>query len=56
MKNLESANSHPSYALDHLKQLAKDVDLLIEKNKIIETFFAVDKSDAEISEDIETFL
>ena len=29
--NLEAANGHPSYALDHLKDLANDVDKVIEK-------------------------
>lgn len=36
LANLEAANSHPSYALDHLKDLADDVDELIEKLEFID--------------------
>jgi hypothetical protein len=34
--NLEAANSHPSDALKHLKQLAKDVDKVLENTDIAE--------------------
>lgn len=53
--NLEAANGHPSYALDHLKDLANDVDKVIEKLEMVEQYFAPGKMDAEIEENVETF-
>ena len=58
--NLEAANGHPSYALDHLKDLANDVDKVIEKLEMVDQYFAPGKNkneqnDAEIEENIETF-
>ena len=54
--NLEAANSHPSDALKHLKQLAKDVDKVLENTDIAEQNFAVGLSKMEIEENIETFM
>ena len=54
--NLEAANSHPSFALDHLKDLVDNVDLVIDKVEMIEEHFAPGMDDQEISEYIETFL
>lgn len=54
--HLESANSHPSFALDHLKDLASDVDSLIQKIDLIQKYFAPDKDDIEIRENLETFM
>jgi len=53
--NLEAANGHPSYALDHLKTLANDVDKVIEKLEMVDQYFAPGKMDAEIEENVETF-
>ena len=53
--NLEAANGHPSYALDHLKDLANDVDKVIEKLEMVDQYFAPAKKDSEIEENIETF-
>ena len=54
--NVEAANGHPSFALDHLHDLSKDVDELVEKIHMIENHFAPGKEKAEIQEMIETFM
>jgi hypothetical protein len=46
--NLESANSHPSYALDYLKDLACDADKVIEKIDFVEEYFAPGQDESEI--------
>jgi len=46
--NLEAANGHPSYALDHLKDLANDVDKVIEKLEMVDQYFAPGKMDAKL--------
>lgn len=46
--NLEAANSHPSYALDHLKDLAYDVDKISEHLEMIDEYFAKGKDEVEI--------
>ena len=40
--NLEAANSHPSSALEHLKDLAADVDKVVEKIAMVELMFGND--------------
>ena len=54
--NLESANSHPSYALDYLKDLACDADKVIENIDHVEEHFAPGQDEAEIQMNIETFM
>lgn len=54
--NLEAANSHPSSALIHLKQLAKDVDKVVEKLEIAEANFSAGMDETYIDENIETFM
>ena len=46
--NLDAANSHPNYALDHLRDLASDVDRLTDKLDYIEGHFCKGKDDREI--------
>ena len=46
--NLEAANSHPSYALDYLRDLALDVDNVIENLDSLDEYFAKGKSEIEI--------
>ena len=54
--NLEAANSHPSSALIHLKQLAKDVDIVLDKLEIVEANFGGSMDNNFIEESIETFM
>lgn len=54
--HIESANSHPSLALDYLHDLARDVDEIIEKIHMIENSFAPNLEDNEIDDKIETFM
>jgi len=54
--SLEAANSHPSYALDHLKDLAEDVDKVVEFLHMVDDHFAPGKDDAEIQENIYAFM
>jgi len=42
---VESANNHPANALNHLHDLARDVDELIEKQHMIENNFASDMNE-----------
>ena len=53
--NLEAANNHPMNALDYLKEVANDVDQVIEKLQMVDQYFAPGKTEAEIEENIETF-
>ena len=46
--NLEAANSHPSYALDHLKDLAQDVDKISEHLEMVDEYIAKGKNEVEI--------
>ena len=46
--NLEAANSHPSYALDHLKDLASDVDKIQENLEMVDEYFGKAKNEVEI--------
>jgi hypothetical protein len=45
---LESANSHPSYALDHLKDLAIDVEKINDHLDLVDENFAQGKSEGDI--------
>lgn len=45
---LEAANIHPSYALDHLKDLAFDVDKVSEHLEMVDEYFGKDKRPDEI--------
>ena len=54
--SLEAANSHPQHALNHLKQLTKDSDKILDKLEIVEINFGADMKDIEIEEAIETFM
>jgi len=54
--NLEAANSHPSSALIHLKELAKDVDIVLDKLEIVEANFGGSMDNTYIEEAIETFM
>jgi len=56
MANLEAANSHPSFALDHLKDLVDNVNLVIEKVEMVEEHFVVGMEEHEVQEGMETFL
>jgi hypothetical protein len=42
---LEAANSHPSFALDHLKALAMDVDKIISHLDMVEEYFGKGKDE-----------
>lgn len=42
LTNLEKANSHPSKALDHLKNLALNADEIVQKIDLVEQNFAKD--------------
>lgn len=46
--NLEGANSHPSFALDHLKDLAFDVDKISQHLEMIDEYFAKGKDEVAI--------
>ena len=46
--NLEAANSHPSYALDYLRDLAFDVEKITDNLDQIDEHFAKGKSEVEI--------
>jgi hypothetical protein len=46
--NLEAANSHPSFALGHLKDLAFDVEKISEHLDMIDELFAKGKTETEI--------
>lgn len=46
--NLEAANSHPSFALDHLKDLAQDVDKITEHLEMIDEYLSKGKTPDEI--------
>jgi hypothetical protein len=46
--HLEASNSHPNFAIDHLKDLASDVDKIIEHYELIDEWFAKDKNETEI--------
>ena len=46
--NLGAANHHPSQALDHLKDLAYDVDKISEHLELIDEYFAKGKNEVEI--------
>lgn len=46
LDNLEKANSHPSRALDHLKNLALNADEIVLKINIVEQNFAPDQDDS----------
>ena len=54
--SLEAANSHPSYALDHLKELAEDVDKVVELLHMVDENFAPDKDITEIQDNIYSFM
>jgi len=54
--NLEAANSHPSFALDHLKDLAFDVDKISQHLEMVDEYFCKGKDEVEINEMIETFM
>jgi len=54
--SLEAANSHPSSALNHLKQLSKDADRVVEKLDLVESMFVSTIDDSQIEEHIETFM
>jgi hypothetical protein len=46
--NLEAANSHPSFALDHLRDLAFDVEKMSEHLELIDEHFAKGRNEQEI--------
>ena len=54
--NLEAANNHPSYALDHLRDLAYDVDKISQHLEMIDEYFAKGKNEVEINDMIEDFM
>jgi len=56
--NLEAANSHPSKALDHLKDLAQDVDKICDHIEMTNEYFTRSQSgnEDEVKELIETFM
>jgi hypothetical protein len=56
LDNLEKANSHPSRALDHLKNLALNADEIVQKIHMVEQNFAIDQDESEVLENIVTFM
>lgn len=54
--HLDAANSNPSYAIDHLKDLAEDVDTILEHIELIDEYFAKNKSEEEIVIECDNFL
>lgn len=56
LESLESANGQPSFALEHLKDLSQAADRVVEKLDLIESTFALGKSEEEIEEMTETFM
>lgn len=46
--NLEAANSHPTFALEHLRDLAFDVEKLSDHLDLIDEYFAIGKNDVQI--------
>lgn len=46
--SLEAANSHPSYALEHLRDLAHDVEKISDHLDLVDEHFAKGKNEDEI--------
>lgn len=46
--NVEAANSHPSFALDYLRDMAGDVDRLVDNLDSVDEYFAKGKSEREV--------
>ena len=46
--HVECANSHPTFALDYLRDMAGDVDRLVENLDSVDEYFAKGKSEREV--------
>lgn len=46
--SLEAANSHPSFALEHLRDLAHDVEKISDNLELVDEHFAKGKNEDEI--------
>jgi hypothetical protein len=46
--NLERANTHPIQSLDYLKDLSKDVDIIVDHLEMVEQYFSKGKDNTEI--------
>jgi len=56
LQNLELANEDPAAAMEHLKALSDDVDVLVANVLMLDQYFAPDQDEAEIEFHIETFM
>ena len=56
LQNLELANEDPARAMEHLKALSDDVDVLVAKVHMLDQHFAPDQDEAEMEFHIETFM
>jgi len=54
--SLEAANSHPSFALEHLRDLAHDVEKIGDHLDLIDEHFAKGKDEDEIVRDSRSLL
>lgn len=48
VNDLEASNSHPSYALEHLKDLAGRVDLVVKHISVVEQSFGGNLNEDEV--------